>query len=175
MDLIIRPVMPEDVPSIHAIYSESVLTYTASWELTPPTEDEMRRRVLAILDQGFPYFVGLLDQKLVGYTYASTYRPRPGYRFTVEDSIYVNPAYRRRGIARQLLSTLIDACTAKGFRQMMAVIGDSDNMASITLHRNLGFEQVGLFRNIGFKFDRWLDGVYMQRALGDGAKTLPED
>ena len=108
MELTIRPVTLADVPAIHAIYSNSVLTYTASWELAPPTEDEMRRRVQAILDQGFPYFVGLLEQNLVGYTYASTYRPRPGYRFTVEDSIYVDPAYQRRGIARQLLNTLID-------------------------------------------------------------------
>ena len=175
MELTIRPVTLADVPAIHAIYSNSVLTYTASWELAPPTEDEMRRRVQAILDQGFPYFVGLLEQNLVGYTYASTYRPRPGYRFTVEDSIYVDPAYQRRGIARQLLTTLIDACTAKGFRQMIAVIGDSDNVASISLHRDLGFEQAGLFRNIGFKFDRWLDGVYMQRALGDGAHSKPQD
>lgn len=174
MELTIRPVSPDDVPAIHAIYSESVLTYTASWELTPPTIEEMHGRMQAVVDQGYPYFVGLLEQKLVGYTYASAYRPRPGYRFTVENSIYVDPHYRQRGIARQLMSALIDACTQKGFRQMIAVIGDSDNLASITLHHGLGFERVGILPNIGYKFGRWLDGVLMQRTLGDGANTLPE-
>lgn len=169
----IRPVTMADVPAIHHIYSESVRTWTASWELEPPDEAEMVRRVQAILDQRYPYFVGILHDTLVGYTYASSYRARPGYRFTVENSIYVDPAYQRRGIAGQLLQTLIDACTAQGYRQMVAVIGDSENQGSIALHKRLGFTQVALLPNLGFKFGRWLDSVMMQRALGDGGRTVP--
>ncbi|MEM7130058.1 MAG: N-acetyltransferase family protein [Chloroflexota bacterium] len=179
MECIIRPVTIEDVPAIHAIFHHSVLTGTASWELIPPEEAEIRRRTQAILDQGYPYFVATLDQSgtqsVVGYSYASSYRPRPGYRFTVEDSIYVAPDYQRQGIARQLLTTLIDACTAQGFRQMIAVIGDSENRPSIELHRSLGFEHVGLLPNIGWKFERWLDSVLMQRTLGEGSTSQPEE
>lgn len=174
MALTIRTVTPEDLPTIHAIYCNSVLTETASWELVPPDETEMRRRMQAVLDQGYPYFVATLAGRVVGYSYANHYRPRPGYRFTVENSIYVDPAYQRRGIARQLMTTLIDACTAQNFRQMIAVIGDSANLASIRLHRSLGFAHVGLLPTIGFKFGRWLDGVIMQRTLGEGSTTLPE-
>lgn len=174
MALTIRTVAPDDLPTIHAIYRNSVLTETASWELVPPDESEMRRRMQVILDQGYPYFVATLEGRVVGYCYASSYRPRPGYRFTVENSIYVDRAYQRRGIARQLMTTLIDACTTQNFRQMIAVIGDSANRASIELHRSLGFVHVGLLPTIGFKFGRWLDGVLMQRALGEGRMTLPE-
>lgn len=171
----IRPVTLTDVPAIHHIYSESVRTWTASWELVPPDEAEMARRVQAILEQRYPYFVGICGDTLVGYAYASSYRARPGYRFTVENSIYVAPAYQRRGIARQLVQTLIEACTARGYRQMVAVIGDSENHASIALHKQLGFTQVALLPNLGFKFGRWLDSVMMQRALGDGGDTLPTE
>lgn len=174
MGLMIRPVTLDDVPTISAIYGKSVLTETASWELTPPDEEETRRRMQTLLDQGYPYFVATIGGQVVGYSYASSYRPRPGYRFTVEDSVYVDSAYQRRGIARQLLTTVIEACTAHNFRQMIAVIGDSANLASIELHRSLGFVQVGLLPTIGFKFDRWLDGVLMQRALGEGSATAPE-
>ncbi|MEZ4614455.1 MAG: N-acetyltransferase family protein [Caldilineaceae bacterium] len=171
--LSIHPATLADVPAINSIYSESVRTWTASWELTPPDDAEMARRMQAILDQGYPYFVGRQAGNLVGYTYASTYRPRPGYRFTVENSIYVDPAYQRRGIARQLMERLIAACTAQGYRQMVAVIGDSENYASIALHQELGFSHVALLPNLGFKFGRWLDSVMMQRALGEGGSTLP--
>lgn len=170
----IRGATLDDVPAINRIYGESVRTWTASWELTPPDDSEMVRRVQALLDQGYPYVVALLDGALVGYSYASSYRTRPGYRFTVEDSIYVDPAYQRRGIARRLLQTLIEACTARGYRQMVAVIGDSANHGSIALHRSLGFAQVAVLPNLGYKFGRWLDSVMMQRALGEGASTLPE-
>ncbi len=163
---IIRPVQPnDDAPAITAIYREEVLHGTASWEYDPPDEAEMTRRMNAVLAQGYPYFVALADGVLAGYSYASTYRPRIGYRFTCEDSIYVHNAYRGQGVARALLATLMSECAQRGYRQMMAVIGDSANAASIGLHKSLGFEQVGLFRNIGYKFDRWLDGVYMQKAL----------
>jgi L-amino acid N-acyltransferase YncA len=174
MELIIRPVTLDDVPTINAIYGKSVLTETASWELTPPDENEMRQRMQALLDQRYPYFVATIGGRVVGYSYAGSYRPRPGYRFTVEDSVYVDSAYQRRGIARQLLIRVIDACTAHNFRQMIAVIGDSANLASIELHRSLGFVQVGLLPTIGFKFGRWLDGVLMQRPLGEGNTTFPE-
>jgi len=173
--LSIRPVTLADVPAINHIYSESVRTWTASWELTPPNDGEMARRVQALLDQGYPYLVATLDDRLVGYSYASSYRPRPGYRFAVEDSIYIDPAYQRRGIARQLLQNIIDHCSRGGYRQMVAVIGDSENHASIALHTQLGFTQVALLPNLGFKFGRWLDSVIMQRALGEGATTLPVD
>lgn len=174
MEVIIRAATLDDVTAIHAIYRNSVLHETASWELTPPDESEMRRRIRTLFEQAYPYFVAESDGRVVGYSYASSYRPRPGYRFTVENSVYVDPAYQRRGIARQLMTTLIEDCTAQGFRQMIAVIGDSANLASIELHRTLGFVQVGLLPTIGFKFGRWLDGVLMQRALGDGSTTLPE-
>lgn len=174
-EFLIRPVRLADVVAIHRIYSNSVLTETASWELVPPTLEEMRQRLQGVLDGGFPYFVATLDEQVVGYSYASHYRPRPGYRFVVEDSIYVDPAYQRRGIARRLVSTVIDACTAQGKRQMIAVIGDSQNQASITLHRSLGFQHTVCLPSIGYKFGRWLDSVIMQRALGAGDTTLPEE
>jgi len=173
MTITIRNVIFDDAPSINRIYRDHVVYGTASWELTPPDDDEMRRGMRAILDQGYPYFVATVDDQVIGYSYASSYRPRPGYRFTVENSIYVDAAYQRRGIARQLMARVIDACTERGFRQMIAVIGDSENVASIQLHRSLGFVQVGLLPTIGFKHGRWLDGVLMQRALGEGNTTLP--
>lgn len=173
MTVLIRKATLDDIPPIHAIYSNSVLQETASWELVPPDVAEMGRRMQGVVEQGYPYFVATLHDQVVGYSYANHYRPRPGYRFTVENSIYVAPTFQRRGIARQLMTTVIDACTAQGFRQMIAVIGDSENHASIALHRSLGFVQVGLLPTIGFKFGRWLDGVLMQRALGEGNTTFP--
>lgn len=175
MSIEIREATLDDAPTIHAIYSEAVLHGTASWELRPPELDEIRQRMEAILDKGFPYFVATIDGQVVGYTYASSYRSRPGYRFTVENSIYVDPAYQRRGIARRLAQILIDSCTVQGFRQMMAVIGDSNNTPSIEFHRSLGFTHAARLKNIGFKFGRWLDSVQMQLALGEGGDTLPID
>jgi phosphinothricin acetyltransferase len=170
---VIRSVRLEDVVAIHAIYSYNVLHGTASWELTPPDEAEMRRRIQNVLDQDYPYFVAELDGSVVGYTYASTYRPRLGYRYTVENSVYVKPGLQGQGLGRLLLRTLIEACETQGFRQMIAVIGDSKNITSIRLHESLGFTHAGLLPNIGFKFGRWLDSVIMQRQLGEGATTLP--
>ena len=161
----LRPVTLNDATTIHAIYSHQVENGTASWELTPPTLDEMRKRISAILDAGYPYLVAELDGAVVGYSYASSFRPRPGYRFTCENSVYVDPSQQRKGIAKLLLTELIAHCAAQGLRQMIAVIGDSDNIASIKLHESLGFVRAGLLPNIGFKFDRWLDSVLMQRAL----------
>ena len=127
-----------------------------------------------IVDQGYPYLVAEVGTTIAGYAYAGPYRPRPGYRFTVENSVYVEALWRGRGIGRHLLQALIEACTTLGFRQMVAVIGDSQNHASLALHRSLGFTEVGLLPTIGFKSGQWLDAVLMQRALGNGADTLPE-
>lgn len=170
----IRPATVADIPEIHAIYSYSVLHETASWELTPPDEAEMARRMTTVVEQGYPYFVATYDNEVIGYTYASSYRPRLGYRFTVEDSVYIARSWQGRGVGQQLLMKLIAACEERNFRQMLAVIGDSNNVGSIRLHERCGFQQVGLLPNIGYKFGRWLDSVLMQRALGLGA-SKPAD
>jgi L-amino acid N-acyltransferase YncA len=171
--LIIRPATPADIPAITRIYAHAVEYGTASFELTPPDEAEMRRRMQAILDGKFPYFVAEIDGAVAGYAYASFYRTRPAYRFTVEDSVYVAPDTHRRGVGKALLLKLIEACTALGFRQMIAVIGDSEQAASIGVHKACGFEPAGSLKNIGWKFGRWLDTPLMQRALGPGATREP--
>lgn len=147
---------------------------TASFELEPPTETEMMQRQKALLDGGFPYIVAEIDSQVAGYAYAGAYRARPAYRFSVEDSVYVDPAMQRRGLGRILLSALIDEAEKRGFRQMIAVIGDSAQTPSIELHRALGFEMIGPIKNVGFKHGKWLDTVLMQRALGEGANTNPD-
>ena len=173
MGLLIRPSSDEDVSTFAAIYAASVVRETASWEVEPPDTAEFTRRRTAVLDQGFPYFTAELDGKVVGYSYASAFRARIGYRFVVEDSVYVLDEMKGRGIGKKLLMTLIDECAQRGYRQMIAVIGDSANAGSIRLHAACGFEQVAVFKDIGFKFGRWLDSVQMQRALGAGATLLP--
>jgi L-amino acid N-acyltransferase YncA len=169
----IRPARPADIACITAIYRPAVLEGTASFELEPPGEEEMRRRFEAITANGFPYLVAELDGSVVGYGYVNAYRPRPAYRFSVEDSVYIAPGLEGRGIGRALLGDLIDSATAKGFRQMIAVIGDSSQSASIGLHRALGFTFCGTIHSVGFKLGRWLDSVIMQRALGEGDRTPP--
>jgi len=165
MNLVIRPSQDSDLPAITAIYSHNVLTGTASWEYEPPDLAEITRRRADVLAKGFPYFVAEVDGKLAGYCYASSYRARIGYRFVVEDSVYVLPGLIGQGIGKRLLMTLIAECGRRGYKQMIAVIGDSENAGSIGLHKACGFTQVALFKAIGFKFDRWLDSVQMQRAL----------
>jgi L-amino acid N-acyltransferase YncA len=172
-DLVLRVATEADVPAIRAIYADSVITGTASWELTPPTVDEMGARFRAVTGNGYPYFVAMQDDCVVGYAHASVYRPRPGYRHTVEDSVYVAPSAQGQGVGRALLSAVIDECTRSGYRQMVAVIGDAANTASIRLHTALGFAEVGRLPAIGRKFDQWLDSVMLQRALGEGAQTPP--
>lgn len=173
----IRPLVGTDIPAVHRIYSHAVLTGIASWEFVPPTLDEMHSRIDVITQAGYPYLVAELDGEIAGYAYASSYRGRPGYRFTVENSVYVNAAHHRLGIGRALLLELIDRCSDLGFRQMIAVIGSERGpagpSASVALHRSLGFEQVAHLPGIGFKFDRWLDSVVMQRTLGDGCDSQP--
>jgi phosphinothricin acetyltransferase len=172
-EISIRPAEPRDVAAITRIYDHAVRHGTASFELAPPDEAEMARRQNELFAGGFPYIVAEQATAVVGYAYAGPYRARPAYRWTVEDSIYVDPALHGRGIGRALLERLIAEAERSGFRQMLAVIGDSANAGSIELHRALGFRMVGTFDNVGFKFGRWLDSVLMQRALGKGAHTTP--
>jgi L-amino acid N-acyltransferase YncA len=169
----IRPAVLADIPEITAIYAHWVLTGTATFELEPPSEDEMRQRYETMVVAGYPYLVAEIDGRVAGYAYANAYRPRPAYRFAVEDSIYVAPGIQRSGAGRHLLTRLIEACTQRGYRQMIAVIGDSRQMSSIGLHRALGFTFSGTLHSVGYKFDRWVDVVLMQRALGPGDTAPP--
>jgi L-amino acid N-acyltransferase YncA len=169
----IRPADIADLPFVTDIYAEAVRVGTATFELVPPDLSEMTRRFQALVDNGFPYLVAVLDGHVAGYAYAGPYRPRPAYRFTVENSVYLQPTVHRRGIGRHLLQELIAECAARGFRQMIAVIGDSANAASVGVHSRCGFEMIGTHTNVGLKFGRWLDTVMMQRALGEGAGTVP--
>jgi L-amino acid N-acyltransferase YncA len=172
---VIRSATVADIPAITAIYRPAVLQGTASFEIEPPDEAEMRRRFETITNGGYPYFAAEVSGRILGYGYASAYRTRPGYRYSVEDSIYVAPDAHRRGVGRALLAALIAACTERGYRQMVAIIGDSAQEASIGLHRALGFTLSGTIRAVGFKHGRWLDTVIMQRPLGDGDRTPPTD
>ena len=171
----IRPAIEADLPAITAIYEHAVRFGTATFELIPPDLAEMTRRYRALVEGGYPYSVGVREGAVVGYAYAAAYRPRPAYRFTVENSIYLKPAIHRQGIGMKLLQHLIRECEARGYRQMIAVIGDSANAGSIGVHTKGGFKMIGTHPNVGLKFGRWLDTVMMQRALGAGAATVPED
>ena len=169
----IRPASPADIPAIAKIYAHAVEHGTASFEYKPPDETEMMRRFDALVAGKFPYVVAEQDGAILGYAYAGPYRTRAAYRWTVEDSIYIDPQAQRRGIGRALIERIIADSEAGGFRQMIAVIGDSAQTASIALHRAAGFQMVGTHENVGFKFGRWLDSVLMQRALGAGAARAP--
>jgi phosphinothricin acetyltransferase len=171
----IRPAAAADLRSITEIYDHAVRYGTATFELIPPDLAEMTRRFAVLVDGGFPYLVAAMEGRVVGYAYAGAYRPRPAYRFTVENSVYLEPSIHRRGIGLRLMERLIAACEARGYRQMIAVIGDSANAGSIGVHTRCGFQMIGTHPNVGFKFGRWLDTVMMQRALSEGAKTLPAD
>jgi len=169
----LRSATVADVPAIQSIYAHHVLHGLASFEIEPPSVAEMRSRFESITGGGHPYLVATDGGTLLGYAYASVYRARPGYRYTVEDSVYVSPAVIGRGIGRQLMTRLIDACEHRGYRQMLAVIGDSANTASIQLHRACGFIHSGTLRSVGLKFGRWIDSVIMQRELGESDRTVP--
>jgi phosphinothricin acetyltransferase len=175
MNISIRPATLSDIPAITHIYGHAVTYGTASFELEAPAEADMRKRMETLLAGKFPYIVAELDGAVAGYAYAGPYRARPAYRFTVENSIYVAPEMHRRGIGRVLLKALIEASAARGFRLMIAVIGDSNQAGSIGIHKALGFQDAGVFKNVGYKFGRWLDTVHMQLPLGDGASTPPTD
>ena len=165
----IRAAEPRDLAAITRIYAHAVIHGTASFETEPPDEAEMARRQALLSAGGHPFLVAELAGAIVGYAYAGPYRPRPAYRFTVEDSIYIAPDAQRRGIGRALLERLLDEAATRGFRQMIAVIGDSAQTPSIALHAAFGFRHIGTLTAVGFKFGRWLDSVLMQRTLGKGA------
>lgn len=171
----IRDATEADMAAIRDIYAHHVATGGGSFEYDPPDLAEMTRRRAAVIDAGYPYIVADDGSRILGYAYAGAYRPRRAYRYTVEDSVYVAEDAHRRGVGRKLLAELIRRCTADGYRQMVAVIGDSENAGSISLHRKMGFREVGVLRNVGFKFGRWLDSVSMQLALGEGGDTPPKD
>jgi len=175
MQTIIRPSKASDVAAIAEIYGYHVLNGLASFELLAPSADEIAKRRADVVGKNFPYLTAEIDGKVVGYAYASLYRTRPAYRHTMEDSIYVHKDFGGRGIGKQLLEALIEACEKAGCRQLIAVIGDSDNHGSIRLHAACGFEMVGVMKAVGFKFGRWVDSVYMQRDIGEGQSTLPPE
>jgi L-amino acid N-acyltransferase YncA len=170
---IIRNATPEDIPAITDIYAESVLNAVASYEIDPPGVDTMRQRYDSGCAAGFPWLVVNVENTIAGYAYASPFRPRPGYRWLVEDSVYFYPQMRKRGLGLMILNRLIEECTALGFRQMTAVIGGAQ-AGSIALHRKAGFTEAGCIKASGFKFGRWLDTTLMQRPLGEGSTTLPD-
>ena len=167
----LRPAQPDDLPAIHSIYAHHVLNGLASFEEEPPSVQEMERRYRDVTGRGLPYLVAEEDALVVGYTYAAPYRTRSAYRYAVENSVYVRNGIARRGLGRALLAELIARCERLGLRQIVAVIGDSGNAASIGLHAALGFRMVGVLENVGFKHGRWVDSVLMQRSMGAG---LPE-
>ena len=169
--IVVRDATEADIESIQAIYSHHVRNGLATFEELPPSGKEMLSRRASVLEAGLPYLTAEIDGMVVGYSYATTYRPRPAYRYTIEDSVYVADGLGRRGIGAALLQSLIDRCEAGPWRQMLAVIGDSGNLASIALHRRLGFQFVGTLTSVGFKLGRWVDTVLMQRALGAGDTT----
>ena len=172
-DIVIRSTTEADAAAIQAIYAHHVLHGLATFEEIPPTVDEMLARRAAVVERGLPYLSAEVDGVVVGYSYASAYRPRPAYRHTVEDSVYIAEGHHGRGIGRLLLATLIERCEAGPWRQMIAIIGDSGSVASIALHQRLRFERVGTLNAVGFKLGRWVDTVLMQRSLGAGHQELP--
>ncbi|MDR2871441.1 MAG: GNAT family N-acetyltransferase [Xanthomonadaceae bacterium] len=175
MDPIIRNAVLADVPAITALYADEVRNHIATYEHEVPDEAEMERRMHGIQTAGYPYLVAEADGLFLGYAYACAYRSRSGYRWTVEDTVYVAPEAQYRGIGKALLAKLIEICEERGFRQMVAVIGEPANSASIALHEQLGFRIIGIFPGLGHKHGRWLDTVQMQRALGSGNRTPPSD
>jgi L-amino acid N-acyltransferase YncA len=169
--MLIRPAHDDDIPAIQAIYAYWVAHGTASFEIDAPSIDEMAKRRADVLGKALPYLAAEHDGRIVGYAYANWFRPRPAYRFCVENSIYVHQDVHRAGVAKLLLSELISRCEQAGARQMIAVIGDSANASSIGFHAAMGFEKIGVIRSSGWKFNRWLDTVLMQRNLGVGNQS----
>jgi phosphinothricin acetyltransferase len=171
--VIVRDARADDMAAVHAIYAHHVLRGLATFEEVPPSQDELIERRAAVVGAGLPYLVAEHAGAVVGYSYASAYRPRPAYRYAIEDSVYVADGLAGRGIGTALLAALIARCEAGPWRQMIAIIGDTGNAASIALHRRYGFAPVGTLRAVGFKLGRWVDTVLMQRALGPGGAAPP--
>ena len=168
-----RPALPDDLPAIQAIYSHHVLTGLASFEEAPPSAAELGRRYDEVIAKELPYLVADFGGSVAGFGYCAPYRARSAYRYALEDSVYVRPDAQGRGVGSALLAELIRRCEALGYRQLIAVIGDSGHAASIGLHESQGFLRVGTLRSVGFKFGRWVDSVLMQRPLGSGDATKP--
>lgn len=173
-DVEIRNSVDTDVPRITQIYARSVIEEVASFELTPPDEAEMANRRRAFLDKGMPYLVAEIEDRIVGYAYAGLFRTRPAYGCTVENTVYVDPTAQRRGVGSLLTQKIIEECTARGYRQMIAVISGPEDSASIKMHRALGFVDSGRNRSVGYKHGRWIDTFSLQLALGDGDTTPPD-
>jgi L-amino acid N-acyltransferase YncA len=173
LPLLIRDSLVSDLPAIQHLYAHHVLTGTASFELEPPTEAQLAERRADVLARGLPHLVAEREGELLGFAYATLYRPRPAYRHTVEDSVYVRHDSAGQGIGGQLLATVVTRCTAGGWRQMLAVVGDSTNAASLALHARQGFRPAGTLRSVGFKLGDWRDTILMQRELGEGDRAAP--
>lgn len=171
--LIIRDSLPEDLPAINAIYTHHVLHGTGTFEIEPPTCDEMAARRADVIGKGLPYLVATDGQKILGFAYCNWFKPRPAYRFSAEDSIYLAPEALGQGLGRSLLTELMQRAESAGVRKLIAVIGDSANLGSIGVHQSVGFTHVGLLKSCGWKFDRWLDVVLMNKALGAGDSSAP--
>jgi phosphinothricin acetyltransferase len=171
--MIIRDATEADVPDIQSIYAHHVLNGTGTFEEEPPPVEDMLARYRTVVESGWRWLVAADDSGVLGYGYYSQFRPRTAYRFCVEDSVYVRENVRGQGVGKALVRALINICTENGMRQMIAVIGDAENVGSIGVHASLGFQKVGTLRASGIKFGRWLDTVYMQRALGRGDHDIP--
>ncbi len=170
----IRNATEADIPAITAIYAREVETGIATFEETPPTPAEMAGRLAKIVAQGLPYIVAARDDRVLGYAYAGIFHPRAAYRYTLEDTVYIDPAAHRQGIGRALLANLIDRCEALGCRQMIALISSVPDSASLALHSAMGFRTIGIAEAVGFKFGRWIDIAYMQRPIGAGRTVTPD-
>ncbi|MEY4427100.1 MAG: hypothetical protein RL535_1398 [Pseudomonadota bacterium] len=170
--LIIRPSTEADLPAITAIYAHHVLTGTGTFEVDPPSLDDMRGRRADVLSKGLPWLVAVEGDKVLGYAYCNWFKPRPAYRFSAEDSIYISPEAAGKGLGRTLLAELMAQAQRAGVRKLIAVIGDSANAGSIGVHHSAGFQHVGVLKSCGWKFDKWLDVVLMDKALGE-ADTTP--
>lgn len=171
---LIRPSTEEDIAAITAIYRHHVLTGTGTFELDPPIESDMAARRADVLSKGLPYLVAEVDQQVVGFAYCNWFRPRAAFRFSAEDSIYMAPETHRQGLGRALLAELCTRAERAGIRKMIAVIGDSANAGSIGVHRSIGFTHTGVVTACGWKFDRWLDMVFMEKVLGAGDTCPPQ-
>lgn len=173
--LTLRPSQDGDIPAITAIYGHHVLHATGTFETEPPSAADMAARRADVLAKGLPYLVAEREGEVLGFAYCQWFKPRPAYRFSAEDSIYLHPDAAGQGLGKQLLATLVERAEAVGVRKLIAVIGDSGNAGSIGVHRSLGFQKVGVIQSCGWKFGRWLDIVLMERALGDGDRTPPPE
>ncbi|WP_394756799.1 GNAT family N-acetyltransferase [Rhodoferax sp.] len=171
---LIRPSQIEDIPAIAAIYAHHVLHGTGTFEIDPPSPDEMAQRRADVLDKGLPYLVAARGDQVLGFAYCNWFKPRPAYRFSAEDSIYLADVAIGQGLGRALLAELITQAEKAGVRKLIAVIGDSANLGSVGVHRSAGFSMVGVLKSCGWKFDQWLDVVMMDRALGLGATRAPQ-